>query len=117
MLGVLLCNRDARRRLALLFAAWAFAASTHPKAGDNAAAQAKNPLADMTAFNIQNYYIGRLTVSDQDANELWRKYAQPFSLRGDWLMRASLPLTTLQLAFHPKDPIRWVGSEDLQVGE
>jgi hypothetical protein len=32
-----------------------------------AAAQANNPSANMTAFNLQNYYIGRLTESDNDA--------------------------------------------------
>jgi hypothetical protein len=97
-LGFSRSHPGARRGLALLFAAWAFAASTHLEAGDNAAAQANNPLADMTAFNIQNYYIGRLTKSDRDANQFWLRYAQPFSLGGDWLMRASLPLTTLPVA-------------------
>jgi hypothetical protein len=33
----------------------------------SAAAQANNPSANMTAFNLQNYYIGRLTESDNDA--------------------------------------------------
>ena len=30
-------------------------------------AQANNPLANMVAFNIQNYYIGKLTESDENA--------------------------------------------------
>jgi hypothetical protein len=60
-------------------------------AGD-AAAQANNPLANMTAFNLQNYYIGRLTETDDDANQFWLRYAQPFKLLGgDWLMRARIP--------------------------
>jgi len=46
----------------------------------NAAAQANNPLANMVAFNIQNYYIGELTESDENANQLWLRYAQPFSI-------------------------------------
>lgn len=62
---------------------------------DNAAAQANNPLANMTAFNIQNYYIGRQTGTGDDANQFWLRYAQPFSLsRTNWLMRASLPVNT-----------------------
>jgi hypothetical protein len=60
----------------------------------NAAAQANNPLANMTAFNLHNYYIGNLTESDEDANQFWLRYAKPFSLGGDWLMRASLPVNS-----------------------
>ena len=33
----------------------------------DAAAQANNPLANMKAFNLQNYYIGELTESDENA--------------------------------------------------
>jgi hypothetical protein len=33
------------------------------------AAQANNPLADITAFNIQNYYVPKLTdLEDKDAD-------------------------------------------------
>lgn len=64
-------------------------------AEDGAAAQANNPLADIKAFNVQNYYIGELTDTDEDANQMVLRYAQPFSLGGsDWLMRASLPIST-----------------------
>ena len=64
-------------------------------AHDDAAAQANNPLANMTAFNIQDYYIGDLSDSDEDANQLWFRFAQPFALgETNWLMRASLPLNT-----------------------
>lgn len=61
----------------------------------SAAAQANNPLANMTAFNIQDYYIGELTESDDSANQAWLRFAKPFSV-GDskWLMRASLPINT-----------------------
>jgi hypothetical protein len=44
----------------------------------SAAAQANNPLANMTAFNMQNYYIGDLTKSDKTANQFWFRYARPF---------------------------------------
>lgn len=61
----------------------------------NAAAQANNPLANMTAFNIQDYYIGDLTESADSANQAWLRFAKPFSVSGtNWLLRASLPVNT-----------------------
>jgi len=61
----------------------------------DAAAQANNPLANMTALNFQDYYIGRITDTDEDGNQFWVRYAQPFELAGTkWLMRASLPLNS-----------------------
>lgn len=78
---------------------------------DNVAAQANNPLANMTALNIQNYYIGRQTESGEDANQFWLRYAQPFSLgRTNWLMRASLPVNTL-----PVDSHHQTGVGDLNI--
>jgi hypothetical protein len=60
------------------------------------AAQANNPLANTTAFNLQNYYIGELTAPDKEANQFWLRYATPFKLgETNWLMRASLPVNTL----------------------
>ncbi len=61
-----------------------------------AAAQANNPLANMTAFNLHNYYIGETTgPRDEDANQFWMRYAQPFALgESAWLMRASLPINS-----------------------
>lgn len=62
---------------------------------EDATAQANNPLADIKAFNVQNYYIGELTTTDEDANQMVLRYAQPFSIgESDWLMRASLPINT-----------------------
>ncbi|EAX5650148.1 hypothetical protein BBY84_08630 [Salmonella enterica] len=59
------------------------------------AAQANNPLANMTAFNMQNYYIGDVSGTDSDANQFWFRYAQPFSLgESKWLLRGSLPINT-----------------------
>lgn len=65
------------------------------------AAQANNPLANMTAFNLQNYYIGRVTETDEDANQFWFRFATPFKL-GDanWLMRASLPVNSFPTPPH-----------------
>ena len=59
----------------------------------SAAAQANNPLANMTAFNMQQYFIGELTESDASANQFWARYAKPFSVgQSNWLLRASLPI-------------------------
>ena len=79
----------------------------------SASAQANNPLANMTAFNLQNYYIGELTESDDEANQFWARYAQPFSLgKTNWLMRASLPLNTYPT---PPDGNHETGLGDLNV--
>ncbi|HEY9114890.1 MAG TPA: hypothetical protein VIN10_09315, partial [Bacteroidales bacterium] len=44
-------------------------------------AQANNPLANMTAFNIQNYYTSKLTSAPADAymNTGWLRFAKPFA--------------------------------------
>jgi hypothetical protein len=77
---------------------------------DNAAAQANNPLANMTAFNLQNYYIGDLTKSDKTANQFWFRYAKPFSVsKTNWLMRASLPVNTF--------PTQPDGDKETAVGD
>ena len=72
----------------------AFAGSEAPEtaAGDaepSAAAEANNPLADMRAFNLHNYYIPELSGLDGNANTFWLRYAQPV---GSWLFRGSLPV-------------------------
>ncbi len=60
------------------------------------AAQANNPLANMTAFNVQNYYIPKLANSPADAylNTAWLRFATPFA-KGRLLLRVSLPLSTI----------------------
>jgi hypothetical protein len=78
----------------------------------DATAQANNPIADMKAFNLHNYYIGEQTGSGEDANQFWLRYAQPFSLGGDWLMRASLPINTFPT---PPDGDKETGLGDLNV--
>jgi hypothetical protein len=63
--------------------------------GPSAAAQANNPLANMKAFNLQDYYIGELTESDDSANQFWFRFASPFSVANTgWLLRVSLPINT-----------------------
>jgi hypothetical protein len=67
----------------------------HAQEASDDAAQANNPLANMTAFNLQDYYIGRLTESSEDANQFWLRYAQPLKVLGsEWLVRASLPINS-----------------------
>ena len=56
-------------------------------------AQANNPLANMVAFNIQNYRMSSLyDAPDAAANTLWLRYARPM---GRVLVRASLPINTV----------------------
>ncbi len=63
-------------------------------------ADANNPLANVTAFNIQNYYVDRFTglPDDVDGNQFVLRFAKPLTF-GDsnWLMRASLPYNSFPL--------------------
>lgn len=64
--------------------------------GDSALKQANNPLANMKALNFHNYYVPELAGVDDTANTFWVRYAQPVSTGvGDWLVRASLPVSTV----------------------
>lgn len=60
------------------------------------AAQANNPLANMTALNFHNYYMPRLTDAPDDAymNTGWIRFAKPF-VNGKFLFRLSAPLATI----------------------
>ena len=79
--------------VSLMFAAAPVIAQDKPAVSDEA--RANNPLANMKAFNLQNYYIGELTETEEDANQFWFRFASPFSIfGGDWLLRASLPLNS-----------------------
>jgi hypothetical protein len=40
-------------------------------------AQANNPLANFTAFVLQEYYIGELTEPAHEANLFWIRFAKP----------------------------------------
>ena len=70
-----------------------------------ALANANNPLANIVALNIQNYYHASLYGTDDTANTAWLRYAQPF---GRWLMRASLPISTVP-AGEGQDPVSGIG--------
>lgn len=62
----------------------------------NNAAQANNPLANMTALNFHNYYAPKLTDAPSDAylNTSWVRFAKPFA-SGKFLLRVSMPLNTV----------------------
>jgi len=62
------------------------------------AAQANNPLANMTALNFHNYYTPKLTDAPADAymNTAWIRFAKPFA-NGRLLLRASQPLSTVAM--------------------
>ncbi|MDJ0841362.1 MAG: hypothetical protein QNK37_32940 [Acidobacteriota bacterium] len=87
--------RPIKRLTALLI--WLSCAVIAQEAGvtgdtDDYASDANNPLADITAFNIQNYYIPSLSeLDDQNADSFWLRYAKP--LGKSWLFRASLPVS------------------------
>lgn len=83
------------------------------KSAANAAAQANNPLANMTAFNIHYYHIGELTESDDTADQVWLRFAKPFSMgKSNWLFRASLPINRFPL---PPDGGKESGIGDLNM--
>lgn len=58
-----------------------------------AAAAANNPLANMTSFQLQNYYASDLYgLPGESSNTAWLRFVKPF---GKVLVRASLPLSTV----------------------
>jgi len=96
---------------AAIMGAWTVAAAEQD--GAAAAAQANNPLANMTAFNLQNYYVGDITDADESANQFWFRFAKPFSVVDtNWLLRASLPINTFPT---PPDGDKKTGIGDLNV--
>lgn len=66
---------------------------------------ANNPLANVVSFNLQNYYYASLYGTDDSTNTAWLRYTQPF---GRWLMRASLPISTVPTA-ESQDPVSGLG--------
>lgn len=76
-------------------------------------AQANNALASNTALAIHDYYIGKLTETNEDANQLWLRLAQPFSIgRSRWLTRVSAPMNTYP---SPPDLAHETGLGDLNI--
>lgn len=70
----------------LLLSSISFAQTSEEKA------QANNPLASITAFNLQSYYAPNLSGSSEaTSSSYWMRYAKP---TGRVLWRASLPINT-----------------------
>jgi hypothetical protein len=58
--------------------------------------QANNPLSNMKAVSLHNYYMGDLSRTDKTGDQFWLRFAQPFKIGGSqWLMRASLPVNSM----------------------
>jgi hypothetical protein len=73
-----------------------------------ARANANNPLADIRAFNIQNYWVPKLYgIDDEAANTFWARLAVP---TGPVLWRLSVPLPTVPTPAGPES-----GLGDLQL--
>jgi hypothetical protein len=71
-------------------------------------ARANNPLANIRAFNLQNYYVPSLYGLDgETANTFWARFAMP---TGRVLWRASMPLRTVP---RPTTPLSGLGDIDL----
>lgn len=104
-------NADTARCAArALITAALLGAAGAAQSQEGSAAQANNPLANTTAFNLQNYYIGKLTGTDDSANQFWLRYATPFKLgETNWLLRASLPVNTY--------PVGSGGSHETGLGD
>ncbi|QLE00691.1 hypothetical protein HX109_03605 [Galbibacter sp. BG1] len=81
--------------LACFFTVFA-SAQEEENAAANSAAQANNPLANMTALNFHDYYTPKLSNAPDDAylNTAWVRFAKPFS-SGKLLLRVSTPLSTI----------------------
>ena len=61
--------------------------------GEGELAQANNPLAQVTAFNVQAYVIDELTDINEGASQLLFRFATPFSVgKTNWLLRATMPI-------------------------
>jgi len=60
------------------------------EAAEKALKEANNPLANFTAFNIQNYYYAKLAGTDEVANTAWLRFVSPIGKK--IIFRASVPI-------------------------
>ena len=96
----------ARQLVAAIFLATAMADTA--LAQDSA--QANNPLANTTALNFQNLYLGDLGGTGAHANQFYFRYAKPLQAFGsNWLMRATLPVNSF--------PVETAGSSETGIGD
>jgi hypothetical protein len=90
-------TKDLRKTAILFFLCFSIVnvVSAQEKAADADVAQANNPLANFTAFNVHYYYMADLSEVNKDAHQTWMRFAKPFSIgKSKWLMRASLPINS-----------------------
>jgi len=66
--------------------------ATPPEVDEETLKKANNPMADVKAFNIQNYIVSSIYGTDVQQNQLLLRYAQPF---GKFLVRATMPFVTV----------------------
>jgi hypothetical protein len=86
-----MCRKTALAVLLLIASAFVAVADDA-----QAIAQANNPLANMKAFNIHNYFMSDLTGSDYTADIAYLRYAQPVDIGStEWLLRATLPVKSM----------------------
>lgn len=88
-----------KKNILLVLISFVFSISLEAQEKDKehvSGAQANNPLANMTALNIHNYYVPKLTDGPNDAylNTSWLRFAKPFS-EGRLLLRVSAPFNTV----------------------
>lgn len=78
-----------------MFAALCLQVSAQSAIESDVLKQVNNPLASIKSVNIHNYYTPSMCGSDESANTLWLRYAQPI---GKVLIRASLPVNTVTVS-------------------
>ena len=66
--------------------------SAEKEAAEKALKNANNPLANSTAFNVQNYYYAKLAGTDEIANTSWLRFVSPIGKK--IIFRASVPIPT-----------------------
>lgn len=84
------------KKIALQALCCLFPLSMYAQSGDTQMLkQANNPLADIKAFSVHNYFTPRAYGSEEGMNTMWFRYTQPI---GKVLIRASLPVNTFPSA-------------------
>ncbi|RLE06226.1 MAG: hypothetical protein DRJ13_00655 [Bacteroidetes bacterium] len=83
------------KKIAMLFILLLFSINVFAQTNEEkkALGQANNPLANSTAFNIQNYYYSKLAGTENIANTSWLRYVAPL-FKGRVIIRASAPFPT-----------------------
>jgi len=75
----------------------------------NEITQANNPLANLKAFNLQNYFYPTISGFNTTGDTAWLRYAQPID---KFLIRASLPIQTFPVS---QNGARQTGTGDFNI--